>query len=281
MFDRIRCLAFSCFSVLGFLTLPQFAVAAEMRLENPPMRTMSGDQNVIPTGFPDPRASATGVLRIGQSYTEVRALLLAMHPSTRVSVQNRRFQLRNIRTEPNVMTLLAEVHAPDRSYVERLRLRFTSKMTGQLLYFIHRDVEFRKASHGTQREFAEQMAARFNDSTWSMMAPGFFSFRQIFTDGRMLSWGESQRRPELGGCFMLSGGPTFEAALDEGSLGGAPLVDIARCGGGVDADWRSDIGKFTVTLIDFPLFREDRDVLRQTLEAAARKMPQPEPRAQP
>ena len=287
MFDRIRYLAVASFLLsipalsLPALLLPGIATAAEMRLESPPVRAVMEGDIILPGGFPNARVSSTGALQIGQTYAEVRALLLASNPATRISVQNRRFQLREVRSEPNIVTVQAEIYALDRSYVERLRLRFTSKMTGQRLYFIHRNVEFRKVSSGSQREFVEQMAARFSDSTWSMATPGFFSFRQIFSDGRMLSWGESLRRPELGGCFLLSGGALFETVLDESGLNGDQMADIARCGGGVDADWRGDVGRFTVTLIDFPLFREDREILRRTLEAAARETSPTPLRAQP
>jgi hypothetical protein len=270
----------SFLGVLSILFLPMMADATEMRLDNAPVRATPGEDHG-PAGFPNDNASSTGSLRIGQTYAEVRALLQAHNPPARVSVQNRRFQLREVRTEPNVVTIQAEVMAPDRSFVERLKLRFTSKLSGQRLYFIHRDVEFRRAAQGNLHEFVNQMTNRFQGSTWSMVAPGYFSFRQIFTDGRMLSWGESQRRPELGSCFLLSGGPGFENALDESSLADDQPNDLSRCGGGIDADWRGDMRRFTVTLIDFPLFNDDRESLRNSLEMSARRLAPQGNRAQP
>lgn len=251
-----------------------------MRQENAPVRATAADPRV-PVGFPDTDASATGQLRIGQTYAQVRALLLAQTPPARFMVENRRFQLRDIRTEPNAVTLQALVVAPDRSHVETLRLRFTSKLTGQLLYFIHRDIEFRRATPGNVSEFVNQMAVRFTGSTWSMTAPGYHAYRQVFADGRMLTWGESQLRPELAGCFLLSGGPSFEKILDESSLAVDRLADVARCGGGIDADWRGDAKRFTVTLIDFPMYRDDRQILRRNLESAQLRLGTPSQPAKP
>lgn len=254
--------------------------AAEIRIADAPARATGGD-DYIPSGFPSPEIGATGLLRIGQTYAEVRALLGAQNPSARLRTGSVRFQLENLRTAPNVVSLQAMLVAPDRSYVETLRLRFTSAASGQILYFIHREIAFRRVTPIGLEDFVRQIATRFQRSTWAMVTPADLSYRQVFSDGRLLSWSESQHRPELGGCFLLTGGPALEQTLEKSQLTTDNLVDIARCGGGIDADWRSDLRRFTVTLIDFPLYLEDRQTLRRLLERTLRGEPAPPTRTLP
>lgn len=276
----MNALARAVFATLPMLFLPLITMAAEMRLEGGPLR-VTGIEGRPAVGFPNTYASSTGQLRIGQTYSEVRALLQEQNSATRFTVEKRRFQLRNMRTEASVVALQATAVAPDRSFVETLRLRFTSQATGQRLYFIHREVEFRRMPQARMNDFLAQIATRFQGSTWSMTVPGHQSYRQIFADGRMLSWAEAQLRPELGGCFLLSGGPSFEQALDESSLTAEHGADVAHCGGGIDVDWRGDIRRFTVTLIDFPLYRDDRQALRRNLESALRRVSGPPSETRP
>lgn len=270
------------FSIATFALLVHLGPAwsAETRTGTPPARATGTEERPV-SGLPDGDTGTIGQLRIGQTYGEVLSLLLARNPPARLMVMKRRFELRDMHTDPNVALLQAVLYAPDRSTVETLRLRFTSKMTGQLLYFIHRDVAFTRASARRLDEFGRTIAARFQGSTWSLLSPDSQSYRQIYTDGRMLSWQESLRHPELGGCFVLTGGASFEQVLEDGSLAPDREADTAQCGGGVDADWRGDVRRFTVTMIDFPLLQDDRHTLRDHLASAARRAANPPARSAP
>ena len=212
-----------------------------------------------PLGFPDADTASSGTLRIGQSYEEVRAWLLAQSPPARLQVTRRRSAPG---TTADVVMLRALLSVPSQGYIEQLRLRFTSAQSGHALYFIHRDVAFTRATQENLNLFARQVAARFQRNTWSLNAPRMQSYRQVYYDGRLLSGWESQLRPMLGGCFLLTGGPSMEDRLDSDDFSAASDADTAQCGGGVDADWRGDINRFTLTMIDFPLLMEDRQTLR-------------------
>jgi len=277
-----------CHGLLGMVVLSCAAtrvVATEARIDPAPVRpigvTQTGatnpgttktaavavrsssdgtvSQRRAPIGFPDADAASSGTLRIGQSYEEVRAWLLAQSPPARLQVTRRRSAPG---ATADVVMLRALLSVPSQGYVEQLRLRFTSAQSGHALYFIHRDVAFTRATQDNLDMFARQVAARFQHNTWSLNAPRMQSYRQVFFDGRLLSGWESQLRPVLGGCFLLTGGPSMEDRLDSDDYSLASDADTAQCGGGVDADWRGDINRFTLTMIDFPLLMEDRQTLR-------------------
>ncbi len=250
------------------------ASTADIRLESGPVRSTPGDDHA-PQSFPQPEASANGQLRIGQSFAEVRAILQAHNPPARLIVESRRYQFHTARSEPNVVAAVALITSPDRGMVETLRLRFTSKLTGQRLYFIHRDVEFRRAADPSVAAFLDRVTMEFRGSTWSLAVPGYLAYRQVFAGGRMLSWSETQRQPELAGCFLLSGAPGLERTFEDTVLAAPRQDDTAICGAGVDADWRGDLRRFTVTTIDFPLYRDDRRSLRGSLQAPPRPAPPP------